>query len=303
MLLYPEKDDIGMRIDLFISSRMDDLSRSRIQKYIKEGLVKSNGTICKANYRINNKDIIDIVIPKQPQDSNIMPENLPLDIIYEDNDILIINKPKNMVVHPAPGHYSGTVVNAVMYHCKDSLSGINGVMRPGIVHRIDKDTTGSLIICKNDESHNKIAIQIAEHTVTRVYRGIVIGGFKESEGSIDAPIGRNPKERKKMAINIEGRHAVTHWKVLSSNNGYSYMEFRLETGRTHQIRVHMTSIGHPLLGDDVYGPSKQPYKLDGQTLHAMTIGFIHPSTNEYVEFNAPMPEYFNNMLKKLGLDE
>ena len=228
-------------------------------------------------------------------------ENIPIDILYEDEDILIVNKPKQMVVHPAPGHPNGTLVNAVLYHCGDSLSGINGVLRPGIVHRIDQDTTGSLIICKNDNAHLKVAEQIAEHYLTRRYLGIVHGRLPKDEGVIDAPIGRNPKDRKMMAINrINGKEAITHYKVLQRFKDYTYCEFRLETGRTHQIRVHMASIGHPILGDPLYGPKKCPIKgLVGQTLHAWKIGFIHPRSGEYVEFEAPVPEYMSNLLKKL----
>ena len=220
--------------------------------------------------------------------------------MYEDKDILIVNKPKDMVVHPAPGHYEGTLVNAIMFHCKDELSGINGVLRPGIVHRIDKDTTGSIIICKNDEAHRKIARQLKEHSITRKYRAIVYGRIMEEEGTVNAPIGRHPTDRKKMAINEKnGKPAVTHYKVLERFDKYTYIECQLETGRTHQIRVHMTSIGHPLLGDEVYGNAKCPFKLEGQTLHAMTIGFIHPTTGEYVEYEAPLPEYFEHLLQIL----
>ena len=231
----------------------------------------------------------------------ILPENIPLDILYEDDDLIIVNKPKGMVVHPSIGHYSQTLVNAILYHCKDCLSGINGVIRPGIVHRIDMDTTGSLIVCKNDNAHVKIAEQIKVHSVKRIYEGIVIGNVKEDEGTVNAPIGRHPVERKKMAVNREhGKEAITHYKVLERFGDYTYMQFMLETGRTHQIRVHMSSIGHPLLGDSLYGGSKSAFKhLQGQTLHAKTIGFIHPSTNEYMEFSADLPEYFKKLLKIL----
>ena len=227
-----------------------------------------------------------------------MPEDIPLDILYEDEDVLVVNKPKGMVVHPSAGHYTGTLVNAVMYHCKESLSGINGAIRPGIVHRIDMDTTGALIVCKNDNAHVKIAQQIKEHSVTRRYRGIVNGVVKEDTGRIEGAIGRHPVERKKMAINEKnGKPAITHYKVLERFNNHTYMEFELETGRTHQIRVHMASIGHPLLGDTLYGSGKNPYHLQGQTLHAMVIGFIHPSTGAYLEVEAPLPEYFQKLLK------
>ena len=253
----------------------------------------------KANYRLKIEDLVSVEIPDAVS-TPILPEDIPLDILYEDEDLLVVNKPKGMVVHPSAGHYSGTLVNAVMFHCKDSLSGINGEIRPGIVHRIDMDTTGSLIVCKNDESHVFIAEQIKAHTVNRRYRGIVYGTVKEDEGTVCAPIGRHPVERKKMAVNEKnGKPAITHYKVLERFSRYTYMEFQLETGRTHQIRVHMASIGHPLLGDCLYSNGKSPYKLQGQTLHAMTIGFIHPRTGQYLEVTAPLPEYFEKILRDL----
>ena len=231
---------------------------------------------------------------------DILPENIPLDILYEDDDVLVINKPKGMVVHPANGHTSGTLVNAIMYHCQGNLSGINGVMRPGIVHRIDKDTTGALLVCKNDTAHRDLAQQLKAHTIKRRYRAIVAGNLKEDEGTVEGPIGRHPIDRKKMAINYKnGKDAVTHYKVLERFGNATYIECRLETGRTHQIRVHMTSLGHPLLGDEIYGSGKNPYHLQGQTLHAMVLGFVHPRTGEYMEFSAPLPEYFLNLLEKL----
>ena len=292
--ITPEMED--ERIDKCICLYMDSLSRSYIQKIIKDGSVKVNGAIVKANYRVKVEDMVHFIIPPQTE-PDIPPQDIPLDILYEDDDVLIINKPKDMVVHPAPGHYEGTVVNAVMFHCKDSLSGINGVMRPGIVHRIDKDTTGSLIICKNDEAHNDIARQLKEHSITRKYRAIVHGRISQEEGTVNAPIGRHPTDRKKMAINERnGKPAVTHYKVLERFDKFTYIECQLETGRTHQIRVHMASIGHPLLGDTVYCNVKSPYKLSGQTLHAMTIGFVHPRTHEYMEFDAPLPQYFEELL-------
>lgn len=287
------------RIDKCISNYMSELSRSYIQKIIKDGLVFVNDKVVKANYKVKVDDIVRFTIPESVE-PEIKAENIPLDIIYEDADFLIVNKPKNMVVHPAPGHYEGTLVNAIMYHCKEDLSGINGVMRPGIVHRIDKDTTGSLIICKNDEAHNDISAQLKEHSITRKYRAIVHGCLKDDEGIIDAPIGRHPTDRKKMAINERnGKRAVTHYKVLERFQKYTYIECQLETGRTHQIRVHMASIGHPLLGDEVYCGIKSPFSLEGQCLHAKTIGFMHPRTHEYVEFDAPLPAYFEELLKKL----
>lgn len=278
---------------------MENLSRSYIQKIIKDGNVFVNDTVIKANYRVRVDDRIRFIIPDSVE-PDIPAQNIPLDILYEDEDILIVNKPKNMVVHPAPGHYEGTLVNAVMFHCKGRLSGINGVMRPGIVHRIDKDTTGSVIICKNDESHNAIAAQLKTHDITRKYRAIVFGNMKDDTGTVDAPIGRHPNDRKKMAVNEKnGKRAVTHYRVLERFGKYTYIECRLETGRTHQIRVHMASIGHPLLGDSVYSGRKAPFHLEGQVLHAMTLGFIHPRNGEYVEFEAPLPEYFEKLLSVL----
>lgn len=289
----------GERLDKYLSILYPEQSRSFFQKLIKDGHVLVNDTPEKANYRLRVEDLISVTIPDAVE-TPILPENIPLDILYEDDDLLVVNKPKGMVVHPSAGHYTGTLVNAIMYHCKDSLSGINGEIRPGIVHRIDMDTTGSLIVCKNDESHIFIAEQIKAHSVTRKYRGIVYGGVSDDEGTIDAPIGRHPTDRKKMAIVPNGKPAVTHYRVLQRFERYTYMEFQLETGRTHQIRVHMASIGHPLLGDAVYSSGKSPYHLQGQTLHAMTIGFIHPATREYLEITAPLPEYFEKILRDLG---
>lgn len=289
----------GERLDKLLSMIYPDFSRSFFQKLIKENSIKVNEKIQKANYKVQTDDMISILIPDAVETS-IEPENIPLDILYEDDDVLVVNKPKGMVVHPSAGHYSGTLVNAIMYHCKDSLSGINGEIRPGIVHRIDMDTTGSLIVCKNDESHVAIAEQIKEHSCNRIYVGIVCGNIKEDEGTIDAPIGRHPVDRKKMAINEKnGKPAVTHYKVLKRFGKYTYMQFKLETGRTHQIRVHMASIGHPLLGDELYSKNCPFKHLQGQTLHARTIGFIHPRTKEYMEFSAPLPKYFEDLLQKL----
>lgn len=299
MEITPEME--GERIDKCISNYLESLSRSYIQKIIKDGKAYVNDAVVKANYKVKVDDKVQFEIP-DCEEPDIPPQDIPLDILYEDKDILIVNKPKDMVVHPAPGHYEGTLVNAIMFHCKDELSGINGVLRPGIVHRIDKDTTGSIIICKNDESHRKIARQLKEHSITRKYRAIVYGRIMEEEGTVNAPIGRHPTDRKKMAINEKnGKPAVTHYKVLERFDKYTYIECQLETGRTHQIRVHMTSIGHPLLGDEVYGNAKCPFKLEGQTLHAMTIGFIHPTTGEYVEYEAPLPEYFEHLLQILRI--
>ena len=290
---------VGTRIDKYLTDMDAEHTRSFLQKLIADGGVTVNDKVVKANYKLRLDDMIAYEIP-DPVELEVLPEDIPLDILYEDADVLIVNKPKGMVVHPAPGHSSGTLVNAVLYHCKDELSGINGVIRPGIVHRIDMDTTGSLIVCKNDKAHTDIADQIKVHSIHRVYRGIVVGRVSDDEGVIHAPIGRHPIDRKKMAINEKnGKDAITHYKVLQRFERYTYMEFVLETGRTHQIRVHMASIGHPLLGDPVYGPAKCPFQLQGQTLHAMTIGFKHPSTGEYVEFSAPLPEYFQHLLEIL----
>ena len=289
----------GLRIDKYLSSNLDFLSRSYIQKMIQDKNVTVNGKIIKANYSLRLEDEIEFCLPPSVE-PDILAEDIPLDILYEDLDVIVVNKPKDMVVHPAAGHYSGTLVNALMAHCKDSLSGINGVMRPGIVHRIDKDTTGSLIICKNDTSHEIIAKQLKEHSIVRKYRAICMGVLKEDEYIIDAPIGRHPIERKKMAINEKnGKHAVTHVKVLERLKNATYVECRLETGRTHQIRVHLSSLGHPLLGDELYGDTKNKYKLQGQTLHAYILGFKHPKTGEYIETIAPIPFYFDKLLKIL----
>jgi 23S rRNA pseudouridine1911/1915/1917 synthase len=287
------------RIDKCVSMLVDSLSRSFIQKLIKDGTVKVNGSPVKGSYRVKADDEVVFVLPKSVE-PDILPENIPLDILYEDDDVIVVNKPKGMVVHPAAGHYSGTLVNALMYHCGDSLSGINGVMRPGIVHRIDRDTTGSIIACKNDRAHNSIAEQLKEHSINRRYHAICCGVLKEDEYVIDKTVGRHPTDRKKMAAGVKnGKNAVTHVKVLKRFEKYTYIECVLETGRTHQIRVHMASIGHPLLGDEVYSNIKSPFKLNGQTLHAKTLGFIHPVTGEYIETDAPLPEYFQHLLKIL----
>ena len=265
---------------------------------IEDGLVKVNGKAVKSSYKLQSGDNVQMSVC-EPKDIAIVPENIPLDIIYEDSDIILINKPKQMVVHPAPGHYSGTIVNALMYHC-DDLSGINGELRPGIVHRIDQDTTGVIVACKNDKAHRCIAEQLKEHSITRKYHAIVHGNLKEDTGTVNAPIGRHPTDRKKMSTKApNGRHAVTHYRVLERFGNFTYIECQLETGRTHQIRVHMSSIGHPILGDEIYGPAKCPYKLQGQTLHAKILGITHPSTGEYIEFDAPLPDYFKDLLNKL----
>lgn len=289
------------RLDRSLSELTDDtISRSYLQKLIKDNQVSVNGKVQKASYRLKDGDEVSFTVPDQVE-PDILPEEMPLSVLYEDQDVIVINKPKGMVVHPAAGHFSHTLVNGLLYHCKDSLSGINGVLRPGIVHRIDKDTTGSVIACKNDHAHLSIAAQLKEHSITRKYRAICFGVLKEEEGTIDAPIGRDEKDRKKMAVNHKnGKRAVTHFKVLERFKDYTYIECQLETGRTHQIRVHMASIGHPLLGDEVYFSGKQPYHTDGQVLHAYILGFIHPVSGEYIETIAPIPEYFSKLLEKLA---
>ena len=288
------------RLDAFLSAQLDGLSRSHIQKILKGGGVLVNGRPEKSSYRVAPGDQVELEVP-EPEEPEILAEEMDLDILYEDRDIILINKPKGMVVHPAAGHYSGTLVNGLMAHCREELSGINGVLRPGIVHRIDMDTTGVLIACKNDFAHAGIAQQLKVHSITRKYYAIVHGVIREEEGTVNAPIGRHPTDRKKMSINTKnGREAVTHYRVLQRFEKFTYVECQLETGRTHQIRVHMASIHHPLLGDTVYGPAKCPVSgLQGQTLHAGVLGFIHPRTGEYMEFSAPLPEYFQELLKKL----
>lgn len=287
------------RIDKYLSLMMPDQSRSYLQKLIRQEAVFVDLKPVKSNYKVSDGQMVEVHLP-EPVCLDIQPENIPLDIVYEDNDVLLINKPKDMVVHPSAGHEQHTIVNAVLYHCEGHLSSLNGVLRPGIVHRIDKDTTGVIVICKNDRAHRSLAEQLKEHTITRKYHAIVFNNITQDEGTIDAPIGRSPNDRKKMAINrTNGRNAVTHYKVLQRFGKYTYIECQLETGRTHQIRVHMASIGHPLLGDQVYGPTKQPYKLQGQTLHAKVLGFVHPTTGNYVEFDTPLPEYFQELLRKL----
>ncbi|WP_207717326.1 RluA family pseudouridine synthase [Anaerosporobacter faecicola] len=294
----------GIRIDKYLAQACEEkditISRSYLQTLIKEQAVWVNGKVVKANYKVCVKDQVVCTIP-QPKKLEIEPEDIPLDILYEDNDIIVINKGKGMVVHPAAGHYSGTIVNALLYHCRDNLSGINGVLRPGIVHRIDMNTTGVIVVCKNDKAHTFIAEQLKVHSITRKYEAIVYNTFSTMEGMVEGPIGRHPIDRKKMCINHKnGKDAITHYRVIENlGKGFAHVECQLETGRTHQIRVHMASISHPLLGDDVYGPAKSKYKLQGQALHARVLGFIHPTTKAYVEFEAPLPDYFVELLEKL----
>ena len=300
VITVPDENE-DSRIDSALAGFFEEYSRSYIQKLIKDGLVLVSGRPVKANYRVAAGDTVTVSVPDETV-PDILPENIPLDILYEDDDILIVNKPKQMVVHPAAGHYTGTLVNAVMYHCGDRLSGINGVLRPGIVHRIDMDTTGCLAVCKTDRAHKALAADLAVHNIKRKYRAIVIGTFKEEDFTVSAPVGRSSSDRKKMAVDTKsGREAVTDVHVIQNLKGYSYIECTLHSGRTHQIRVHMKHIGHPVLGDTVYGPAKQNVKgLTGQTLHAYLLGFNHPVTGEYVEFTAPLPDYFQDLLKKLA---
>lgn len=296
-----DKEQDQMRIDKVIPLLDSELTRSHAQKLIEQQRIRIDGIVIAQNrFKVSSGQTMCIEMP-EPEPLDIVPENIPLDVVYEDNDIILVNKPKGMVVHPAPGHPSGTLVNALLHHCGGNLSGINGTLRPGIVHRIDRDTTGILVICKNDHSHLSLSKQLAEHSITRRYFAIVQGKIKE-DGTIDAPIGRHPVERKKMAIVQGGRRAVTHYRVLEHLKGnYTLVECQLETGRTHQIRVHMASIHHPLLGDEVYGSSKQPYHTQGQVLHAGILGIVHPTTGEYMEFSAQLPAYFQELLEKLRI--
>ena len=294
-----EKEEVGQRIDVFLTEAEEDISRSGIKKLIEEGHITINGKETKANYKLRLDDTIDVTRP-EPIEVEILPEDIPLDILYEDKDVIVLNKARGMVVHPAPGHTTGTLVNALLFHCGDELSGINGEKRPGIVHRIDKDTTGVLMVAKNNVAHQSLAEQLAHHTITRKYNAVVYQGFQEEEGTVDKPIGRNPLDRKKMAVlQRNGRNAVTHYRVIERLGVFTLIEAQLETGRTHQIRVHMTAIGHPLLGDSIYGPKKAPFRVDGQVLHARVLGFVHPTTGEYMEFEAPLPESFEKVLERL----
>lgn len=291
------QETAGTRIDKFLSDNIAELTRSSLQGLIFRGNVLVFGEKVQKNYKLRSGDVIEMSVP-EPQALDAVPENIPLDIVYEDDDLLVVNKPKGMVVHPAHGNYSGTLVNALLYHCGDSLSGINGVIRPGIVHRIDKNTSGLLIVAKNDASHIKLSEQIKAHSFTREYEAVAVGSFREKEGTVDAPIGRSKTDRKKMCVTQENsKNAVTHYSVIRQYGGFAHVRLRLETGRTHQIRVHLSYIGHPVLGDDVYG---KPYKgLEGQCLHARKIGFIHPSTGEYMEFVSELPDYFIAVLNRL----
>jgi 23S rRNA pseudouridine1911/1915/1917 synthase len=292
-----EEEDAGTRIDKYISNLMEGKSRSFIQGMIEKGAVLVNSNIKKSNYTVRTGDVIIVSVP-EPVEMSIKAEKIPLEILYEDADLVVVNKKQGMVVHPASGVYSGTLVNALLDHCTD-LSGINGVLRPGIVHRIDKDTSGILVVAKNDNAHNILAHQLKEHSMTRVYYALVEGIVKQDEGVVDAPLGRHPVEKIKMAVVRDGRSAVTRYRVIKRYKAQTLVECVLETGRTHQIRVHMAHIGHPVVGDPVYGHKKQRFKLEGQLLHAKKLGFIHPSTREYVEFESPLPDYFVKVLTVL----
>ena len=292
------EDEEGDRLDVYLSSQLGDMSRSYIQKIIKDKKVKVNNKEEKAKYLVKEDDKVVIEIP-EPKLLEVTPQDIPIDIVYEDSDLLIVNKQQDMVVHPAPGNYDNTLVNAIIYHCKDNLSSINGVIRPGIVHRIDKDTSGLLMIAKNNNAHNSLAEQLKDHSITREYEFICHGVVKEDKITVNKPIGRNPKDRLKMAIVQDGRNAVTHFEVVERYDNFTHMRARLETGRTHQIRVHALSINHPLLGDSVYGPKTNKFKTKGQTLHAKKLGFMHPSSNEYVEFDSELPKYFTDIVNKI----
>jgi len=295
--LQIEETSVGTRLDVFLSTYYEDKSRSYIQGIIEKSNVKVNGRVKKSNYKLKLEDLVEFIIP-DPVEMNVKAEEIKLDILFEDKDIIVVNKPQGMVVHPAAGIQSGTLVNALLAHCKD-LSGINGVMRPGIVHRIDKDTTGALVVAKNDLAHNKLAKQLKDHTTVREYLALVEGVIKEEEGTVDEPLGRHPNQRIKIAVIKGGRNAITHYKVIERFKEYTLIKCILETGRTHQIRVHMAYIKHPLVGDPVYGFKKQKFNLKGQVLHAQKLGFIHPTTGEYMEVSAPIPDYFNILINNL----
>ncbi|MGN1413238.1 MAG: RluA family pseudouridine synthase [Anaerovoracaceae bacterium] len=297
---FIEEESNGTRIDRVLSLLLAESSRSYIQKLIEKGNVTVDGQVCTSKkYKVSSGQQVDLLMPP-PENLSVEPENIPLDIVYEDEDVLVVNKPRGMVVHPAAGNYTGTLVNAVLYHCGDRLSSINGIIRPGIVHRIDKDTSGLLMIAKNNMAHESLSAQLAEHSITRRYTALVYHNLTEDAGMVDAPIGRDPKNRLRMAVTSQNsKRAVTHWKVLERFGRYTLIEARLETGRTHQIRVHMAYIHHPLVGDMVYGPKKQPLTEDGQLLHARVLGFVHPRTGEYMEFERPLPPEFEAVLQKL----
>ena len=298
LTLQPNKEDAGTRIDAWLAANLEDMTRSAAQRLLEEGSVTKDGKALAKNYKLTGAETLEVSLP-DPESVDVVPQNIPLDIVFEDGDVIVVNKPKGLVVHPAPGHPDGTLVNALLYHCGDSLSGIGGELRPGIVHRIDRDTSGLIIAAKNDFSHQKLAAQLQDHTLARIYHCIVIGNLREDSGTIDAPIGRHHTDRKKMAVSANGRSAVTHWRVLERYQGFTYVECRLETGRTHQIRVHMAHTGHPILGDTVYGNKKPVPGLQGQCLHAVGLRFLHPRSGEPVELHCGLSEEFEEQLRKL----
>ena len=298
LTLQPNKEDAGKRIDAWLAAVLPDMTRSAAQRLLGEGRVACGGKAPSKNYKLTGGETIEVTLP-EPEVVDLVPQDIPLDVVFEDGDVIVVNKPKGLVVHPAPGHPDGTLVNALMFHCGDSLSGIGGELRPGIVHRIDRDTSGLIIAAKNDMAHQKLAAQLQDHTLSRIYRCIVIGNLREDSGTVDAPIGRHHTDRKKMAVTKDGRNAVTHWRVLARFQGFTYVECRLETGRTHQIRVHMAHIGHPILGDTVYGNKKPVAGLQGQCLHAVGLRFLHPRTDEPVELHCELTEEFQTQLRKL----
>ena len=298
LTLQPNKEDAGTRIDAWLAANLEDMTRSAVQRLLEEGSVTKDGKALAKNYKLTGAETLEVSLP-DPEPVDVVPQNIPLDIVFEDGDVIVVNKPKGLVVHPAPGHPDGTLVNALLYHCGDSLSGIGGELRPGIVHRIDRDTSGLIIAAKNDFSHQKLAAQLQDHTLARIYHCIVIGNLREDSGTIDAPIGRHHTDRKKMAVAANGRSAVTHWRVLERYQGFTYVECRLETGRTHQIRVHMAHTGHPILGDTVYGNKKPVPGLQGQCLHAVGLRFLHPRSGEPVELHCGLSEEFEEQLRKL----
>lgn len=288
------------RADAVLSAALDGLTRSAAQRWLEEGRVTLNGRPVKKSEKLQAGDVV-VLSPPQPQPVDLVPQNIPLDVVYEDGDVIVVNKPVGMVVHPAPGHPDGTLVNALLYHCGNSLSGINGELRPGIVHRIDRDTSGLIIAAKNDRAHLSLAEQLQDHSLFRLYHGVAVGTFREDSGTVNAPIGRHQTDRKRMAVRPDGRESVTHWQVVDAQNGYSHIVCRLETGRTHQIRVHMAYLGHPLLGDVVYGAKKPVPGLAGQCLHAAQLTFTHPSTGERMTVEAPLPDWFRAVLKRYEL--
>ena len=298
LTLQPNQEDAGKRIDAWLAANLEDVTRSGAQRLLEEGKVTKDGKALAKNYKLTGREILEVSLP-DPEPVDVVPQNIPLDIVFEDSDVIVVNKPKGLVVHPAPGHPDGTLVNALLYHCGDSLSGIGGELRPGIVHRIDRDTSGLIIAAKNDFSHQRLAAQLQDHTLARIYHCIVTGNLREDSGTVEAPIGRHHTDRKKMAVVADGRNAVTHWRVLERYQGFTYVECRLETGRTHQIRVHMAHTGHPILGDTVYGNKKPVSGLQGQCLHAVGLQFIHPRTEELVELHCGLSEEFEAQLKKL----